>query len=64
MTVNGKQISLETPVSVREFLTENNYQTKRIAVEINGEILPKSQYESRILSDSDTIEIVTFMGGG
>ncbi|MDD6825448.1 MAG: sulfur carrier protein ThiS [Oscillospiraceae bacterium] len=64
MTVNGKQISLETPVSVSEFLTENNYQTKRIAVEINGEILPKSQYESRILSDSDTIEIVTFMGGG
>ena len=64
MTVNGKQISLETPVSVSEFLTENNYQTKRIAVEINGEILPKSQYESRIPSDSDTIEIVTFMGGG
>lgn len=64
MTVNGKQISLETPVSVSEFLTENNYQTKRIAIEINGEILPKSQYESRILSDSDTIEIVTFMGGG
>ena len=64
MIVNGKQISLETPVSVSEFLTENNYQTKRIAVEINGEILPKSQYESRILSDSDTIEIVTFMGGG
>ena len=33
-------------------------------VELNGEILPKAQYDSTIIADSDKIEIVSFVGGG
>lgn len=64
MIINGKEEALEKPVTVAEYLTSKGYQIKRIAVEINGEILPKSQYETRQFCESDKVEIVTFMGGG
>ena len=40
------------------------YQQNRIAVEINGSIIPKSKYQTTILKQNDTIEIVSFVGGG
>ncbi len=64
MTVNGEKITLEKPVTVSEYLASNGYRQARIAVEINEEIVPKSQYETRTLCESDRVEIVTFMGGG
>ena len=36
----------------------------RIAVEINGHIVPKSKYDTTVLNDGDTVEIVGFVGGG
>ncbi|MBR3760386.1 MAG: sulfur carrier protein ThiS [Ruminococcus sp.] len=50
--------------SVAEFLAENGYDIKRVAVEMNEDILPKSQYESTFLKDGDVIEVVSFVGGG
>lgn len=50
--------------SVSEYLTENGYDIKRVAVELNGDILPKAQYESTILNDEDSVEVVSFVGGG
>ena len=50
--------------SVSEYLTESGYDMKRVAVELNGDILPKAQYESAILNDEDTVEVVSFVGGG
>ena len=44
--------------------TQKNYPTTRIAVEKNGVIVPKSQYESTMITDGDRLEIVTFVGGG
>ena len=40
------------------------FSDKRIAVEKNGEIVPKGEYSNVILSDSDTLEVVAFVGGG
>lgn len=64
MTVNGEQVTLAEPLTVSQYLERNNYRQGRIAVEINEEIVPKSQYETRTLCESDRVEIVTFMGGG
>lgn len=64
ITINGKEITLETPLTVAEYLIKNNYQIARIAVEKNGEILPKAQYEATTLQDGDKLEIVSFVGGG
>ena len=64
ITVNGKQIQLTSEMSVAEYLEQNNYQINRIAVEMNEEILPKYLYSEMRLKDGDSMEIVTFVGGG
>ncbi len=61
--INGKE-SDSSGRSVMQYLDENGYDTMRIAVEINGYILPKAQYESAVLKDGDCVEIVNFVGGG
>ena len=50
--------------SVAEYLKTTDYDCKRIAVERNYEIVPKSKYAETLLSDGDNLEIVSFMGGG
>ena len=62
--VNGKEIELEKATSVEVYLESAGYQMKRIAVELNGEILPKNEYADRMLEDGDCMEVVTFVGGG
>ena len=47
-----------------EYLEQNQYQVKRIAVELNGDILPKYSYSETMLKDGDRLEVVTFVGGG
>ena len=64
ITVNGKQIQLASEMSVADYLEQNNYQIKRIAVELNVEILPKYSYSDTMLKDGDRLEVVTFVGGG
>lgn len=64
MTVNGNIISLEKPITVSEYLESQNYNLKRVAIELNQQILPKSQYATTMLTEADTLEIVTFVGGG
>lgn len=64
ITVNGKEIMLNRPLTVAEYLEENNYQINRIAVELNYEILSKSSYSSTTLKEGDILEIVSFVGGG
>ena len=64
MKVNGKQQALSAPVSLTQYLKENGYNEKRVAVERNGEIIPKAKFQDTILSDADTLEIVHFVEGG
>lgn len=64
ITVNGKQIQLASEMSVADYLEQNNYQIKRIALELNEEILPKYSYSDTMLKDGDRLEVVTFVGGG
>lgn len=64
MKWNGKQITLETPVKVLEFLQQQGYNAQRVAVERNGEIVRRADFEKELLRDEDTVEVVTFVGGG
>ncbi len=50
--------------TIREYLSRTAYDPARIAIEKNGEIVPKSQYDTAVLEDGDSIEIVSFVGGG
>jgi len=62
--VNGEVAENIAGNNVAEYLTESGYDLKRVAVELNGDILPKAQYESTLLQDGDNVEIVSFVGGG
>lgn len=63
ITINGNRIE-QNKLSLKEYLESTGLNPKRIAVEINGEILPKSEYDSTVLKDGDKVEIVNFVGGG
>ena len=56
--------TIELPAAFREYLEQNGYVISQIAVELNEEILPKTEYVSTVLKDGDVMEIVSFMGGG
>lgn len=50
--------------SLAAFLAESAYDLGCIAVERNGEIIPKSRYAETVLEEGDAVEIVGFVGGG
>ena len=50
--------------TLAEYLSTTNYDSTRIAVERNGEIVPKAAYAETVLQDGDTVEVVSFVGGG
>ncbi|WP_338471683.1 sulfur carrier protein ThiS [Niallia sp. XMNu-256] len=64
MKVNGMVEPLEKDQTLYEYLTLKNFDLTKIAVERNGEIVPKTEYETVQLQDQDTLEIVKFVGGG
>ncbi len=61
--VNGVAMEIAGK-TVAEYLATTNYDPKRIAVERNGEIVFKSQYSETVLEDGDSLEVVSFVGGG
>ena len=64
ITVNGESRSLDPEASLGQLLEMLGLNGKRIAVEVNRDIVPRSEYEHFKLSDNDTIEIVNAIGGG
>jgi thiamine biosynthesis protein ThiS len=63
ITVNGEKKSVNM-MSVLQFLQSLEIDSRRVAVEYNRGILPKSSYETTVLQDGDQLEIVHFVGGG
>lgn len=61
--INGEPKAVQG-MSLLAYLTQEGYQPERIAVECNEEIVPKAEYDRKILQDGDVLEIVSFVGGG
>lgn len=61
--INGQEVDCAGK-SIAEYIATTDYEQKRIAVEKNGDIVPKTQYAQTILQDGDVLEIVCFVGGG
>ena len=61
--VNGNELDIAGK-TISEYLATTDYDPKRIAVERNGEIVFKSQYDITFLEDGDSVEVVSFVGGG
>ena len=64
ISVNGERRSVADALSVAELLRGMGLEGKRLAVERNGEIVPKSSHAAARLAEGDRIEIVVAVGGG
>lgn len=64
ITLNGKPEIGFDGMPLSKLLSERRYRTELIAVEYNGSILPKNLYDDTILNDGDSLEVVSFVGGG
>jgi sulfur carrier protein len=64
VTVNGAARRFEQPLVLADLVRQLALQDKRIAVERNGEIVPKSALGSTVVADGDRLEIVAAVGGG
>ena len=61
--INGVSLDVAGK-TVAAYLAEAGYDTQRLAVERNGEIVPRAQYDAVIFQEGDRVEIVRFVGGG
>lgn len=61
--INGEPLDIAGR-TISEYLADTDYDAKRIAIERNGDIVPKAAYDEVILEDGDELEVVSFVGGG
>ncbi len=64
VTVNGEDRALESALTIEDFLRNLGVDPRKVAVERNLEIVPKSTFGTVMVEDGDRLEIVHFIGGG
>ena len=64
MRVNGEKVCLGKSLPLAAYLAARGFDCRMVAVERNGEIVPKADYEKVALQEEDILEIVRFVGGG
>ncbi|EAH9416764.1 MULTISPECIES: sulfur carrier protein ThiS [Campylobacter] len=63
MIINGQKLELKE-LRFMDYVKEKQLKIEFIALELNGEIIPRDKFENLILKENDKVEIVTFVGGG
>lgn len=64
MLLNGKEVALEKEKTIAQLLSENKVNENRVVVELNKEIIVKEDFSKINLKDDDTVEVISFVGGG
>ena len=64
ITVNGKQMSINIKYSLKNLIDKLKLPIKKVAIELNREIIDKKSISKIILKSKDKVEIVNFIGGG
>ena len=64
VTVNGESREVAEGASITQLLASLGFGERRVAVEVNRRVVPKSEFEDVVIGDGDVIEIVSFVGGG
>lgn len=64
LTLNGESRAFDGPITVAGLLAALGLESRKVAVERNEEIVPRSVYAEIWLSSGDALEIVHFIGGG
>lgn len=64
ITVNGKTEDVPRDLTLAHYLARRGVPTALVAVEYNGRILQRAEFDQLVLTAGDTLEIVHFVGGG
>ena len=64
ITLNGDPHEIPGPLSVSALLAQLEIDARRVAVELNLDVVKKAAYDSSVIKDGDEVEIVNFVGGG
>ena len=64
MILNGKTIDLKEDISVEQLLKDYDLNPQKVVVEVNMEILDDEVYSKYLLKNEDTVEVISFVGGG
>ncbi|MCD9086146.1 sulfur carrier protein ThiS [Stenotrophomonas sp. SY1] len=62
--LNGETRPFPAPLTLTELLAAEGLAERRVAIEVNGEIVPRSRHGEHVLQDGDLVEIVHALGGG
>jgi len=62
--LNGKKITIKSKITVYDVLKKFKLNNKKVAIEHNGIIIPKTNYKKKYLKNNDKLEVVNFIGGG
>ena len=62
--LNGKKISIKPRSTIYELLKKFKLDNKKVAIEHNGIIIPKTHYKKKYVKNNDKLEVVHFIGGG
>jgi sulfur carrier protein len=64
VTANGKQVQVELPLTIEQFLLAQKLRPRSVVVEHNGEAVAPSEFGKRVLQPGDRLEIVRIVAGG
>ncbi len=62
--LNGRKVKIQRDLSIKDLIKKYRLKENKIAIELNGTILPKDHYKNKKVKNNDKIEIVQFIGGG
>lgn len=64
ITLNGDPLDLDEPVTIASLLAKLDIDARRVAVELNMDVLKRASFDRTTVREGDRIEIVNFVGGG
>jgi sulfur carrier protein len=64
ITVNGKPVEIDEPMTVERLLDTVEVPPNYLAVEVNEDVVPREEYTAKMIDTGDDVEVVTLVGGG
>lgn len=64
IAINGEPRTLDDGLTLQQLISQLGLENKRLAIEVNEEIVPRSEHTSYVLKQDDKVEIVQAIGGG
>ena len=64
LKVNGEPVEIKSGATINDLLTQLEIPKIRVAVELNGSVIPNSELLTTVLMDRDVLEVVKAIGGG